>query len=992
MVDKKSTNKKESDSFMKNLNQRNIFPKKKKLEFLGTFFIETVPQTFKSIIHNKRRSFAMLAGIILATSLLSGIIIYNQKLKENNYLTLIENQPFEVVFNIPNNESTVALTELADQIRVNEKVSAVSIFGGATDDFGKGYMQTRLFSVSELESNDSEGQWVNGLFMEESTLLNEIGEKIGEMDFEGDMDLSGDSAIISSRMARTLNLTVGQKIPLINMSVVIDSEESSILTEIFGQLTNITIRGTYKLEDQSGFSFFDIGQSPFSRDNIYLSLNLLANTTSMDAIETVMHENGNFFIGVKLDIEKFSVGDPETFIEEMNTFVNDIARDNENDLDGNIIIEGSIMGFQIISIFITILYVALSIPVIILSIYLLNFGLEMSLEERRRGIAIRKVQGANSRQIFGELRSETLFLLLLGTVVGYIAGIVSAWLISSATGYMEISVDIVTLLDFFYFDWTALLVPLIFTSLLIIIQIYKKGRTFIESEVTEGVVRREQKKVQFIKRTYLDVVFFVIGFIGLIVVVLQRLKVDLQLSGLTQLGIFLLTPFLFWIGGSSIGSRLTKWIPLKLQDSFLRLRMFNDVKRIIKSGLKRRGDVDRLALIIILTLSIAALATIQGTTEENHAERNLEWQVGADWQVNFNTAGDYHSNLSQITGFDENIALIGANVKILTSYLRVFSIENSQELANLKEGKPVLYWQEDIFDQHTPQQALQLLEDTPRGIFVGGEYANWLQIDKGDTVDIKVPVQASTSGEFNEIKDIPVLGTMNQFPGSINQFSLTSELLIREILALNQNMSANALATGSLNYTRYYVRTDAGADITADEIAATQIEVEDMFDVANDQSYFYEKNKLNSAAQGYGISGLLSMDFVISLLASLISAFAFSAIIMEKRKHEFAILRSIGAKKKHIYKLALGENTLMMLTASVWGIFLGVGIAQLFNGVFMFVSMISGTFSALPRLVVIPVVELVIISAVTFLGMLGATVVSIRSAANQDIAVGIKDI
>ena len=82
----------------------------------------------------------------------------------------------------------------------------------------------------------------------------------------------------------------------------------------------------------------------------------------------------------------------------------------------------------------------------------------------------------------------------------------------------------------------------------------------------------------------------------------------------------------------------------------------------------------------------------------------------------------------------------------------------------------------------------------------------------------------------------------------------------------------------------------------------------------------------------------------------------------------------------------------MMLTASIWGIFLGVGIAQLFNGVFMFVSMISGTFSALERIVVIPVVELVIISALTFFGMLGATVVSIRSAANQDIAVGIKEI
>jgi ABC-type lipoprotein release transport system permease subunit len=987
--DKRGMNKRKNNNSLPKINKKKTFPKKKKLEFIVTFPLETIPQTFKSIIRNKRRSFAMLAGIILATSLLSGIIIYNKELKEDNYQTLIEDQPFEVGFNIPNNESSIALNELATQIRVNEKVSAATIFGGQSGDFG-GYLETRLFSSTDLVSEDPEGVSARVLFMEESVLTNEIGEKIAEMDFEGELDLSGDSAIIPSRMARELNLEIGEKISLVNFTQT-NFEESNL--PIFGQLTNITIKGTYKLVEQTSFSFFDMfSSSPFQGWNIYLSMNLLENKTSMDALETVMHEQGYFYIGVKLDIDQFSVGDPETFIEEINTFVNDIARNNDNDLDATIIIEGPVMGFQIISIFITILYVALSIPVIILSIYLLNFGLEMSLEERRRGIAIRKVQGANSRQIFSELRSETISLLLGGTVIGYLAGIVSAWLITSATGYMVISLDPSTFIDFLYLDWTALLVPFVFTSLLIVIQIYKKGRKFIESEVTEGVVRRDLKKISFLKRTKLDIVFFIIGVIGLGIVVAQRFKVDLQLTELAQLGIFLITPFLFWIGGSSVGSRLTKIIPLKLQDTFLRLRVVNDVKRIIKSGLKRRGDVDRLALIIILTLSIAVLATIQGTTEERHAERDLEWQVGADWQVNFDTAADHHANLSQIIGFDESIALTSSYVKILTAGLSVLAIENSQELANLKESKPVLYWQEDNFNSFTAQEALQQLETTPRGIFITANYGEYLSLNSGDKIDIKVPVVGSTSGEFHEIEEISILGTMNQFPGSTSQYSLTSESLIREILALSMNMSVDAFVSGTLNASRYYVRTEDGADMSADDIAATQIEVEEMYDIDSDRSFYYEKIRLDSSTQGYGISGLLSMDFVISLLASLISAFAFSAIIMEKRKHEFAILRSIGAKKKHIYKLALGENALMMLTASIWGIFLGIGIAQLFNGVFMFVSMISGTFSSIERLVVIPVLELIIISTVTFLGMLGATVASIRSAANQDIAVGIKEV
>jgi ABC-type antimicrobial peptide transport system permease subunit len=402
--------------------------------------------------------------------------------------------------------------------------------------------------------------------------------------------------------------------------------------------------------------------------------------------------------------------------------------------------------------------------------------------------------------------------------------------------------------------------------------------------------------------------------------------------------------------------------------------------------------VDRLALIIILTLSIASLATIQGTTEETHARRDLEWRVGADWQVNFNKAGDYHTNLSQITGFDESIALNAAYVRILTAGVPILAIENSRELENLKTRSPVLFWQDDNFESHSAQEALQLLEDTPRGIFIMSDYADYLDLDTGDLVDVKVPLAESYFGEYYEITNIRILGKMNQFPGSITGYSLTSLSFMREILALSLNMSIDSYANETLNSTRYYVKTDLGTDITAQLIETAQIELENLMELSNDISYFYEDEKLNSSTEGYGISGLLSMDFVISVLASLISAFAFSAIIMEKRKHEFAILRAIGFRKKHIYKLALGENALMMLTASIWGIFLGIGIAQLFNGVFMFVSMISGTFSTLERIVVIPVVELVIISAVTFFGMLGATVVSIRSAANQDIAVGIKEI
>jgi putative ABC transport system permease protein len=180
--------------------------------------------------------------------------------------------------------------------------------------------------------------------------------------------------------------------------------------------------------------------------------------------------------------------------------------------------------------------------------------------------------------------------------------------------------------------------------------------------------------------------------------------------------------------------------------------------------------------------------------------------------------------------------------------------------------------------------------------------------------------------------------------------------------------------------------------MSSKEIEDTQLTLEEMSEISSHRSFYYEKAKIDTTTQGYGVTGLLSLDFIISLIAAIITAFAFSAILMEKRKHEFAILRAIGAKKKHIYKLALGENGLMMLTASLWGIFLGTGIAYLFNGVFIFVSMMTGGAGSFERLVMVPTIELIVICTITFIGMLGAALMSIRSSANQDLALGVKEV
>ncbi|WP_371803957.1 FtsX-like permease family protein [Candidatus Lokiarchaeum ossiferum] len=954
----------------------------KKIEFHKRIPLETIPNTFFAIFRNKRRSLAMLSGIVLSMTLLSGIILYNAELKQNNYESMVKNYPYEVDFSIQgSNSSYENLATLSAAIENDDRTLDATIIGRSSAD---------VFSIDPKNSSEFLYGGFRTYFVDEDYFTESIGETLLSMDFKGNANLSGQSVIVSEGLLNEFSLKIGDKLHTLNFSEWVWDEEAEESYNEVGTLANLTIVGSYKPsfpDDLIGFG------NPIDGNNIYLSLDLLTESKMTD-INQILIEEGSLHVMVKIDVTKFSVGDPATFNKELNLFINQISRDIEGfDTYGNNLIGGTIMFFQVISVLITILYIVLAIPVILLSLYLLNFGLEMSLEERRRLIAIKKVQGASGKQIFSELKNEIFLTLLVGSVLGYILGIISAWIISSIAGFMQIQLSANSnFFDYLRFDSTAFFLPFCLVSLILIIVTFKKGKRFINQEVTEGVSRREIKKQKFFKRHKLDIVFFIISLSGLVLVAIDLLNLQVQIPIGINILIYITTPFLFWIGGSSVGSRIVKWLPLKLEGVFLRLPMFKDVKNVIKSGLKRRGDIERLAVIIIMTLSIASLATIQGNTDETLAQRKIEWEIGADWQVNFESAGDYYETIQNISGFDDSIAISQTSVQTYSSEFAISAIDNLKELENIENGNPIALWQKDTFNKFTPKKALQALKDNPKGIFVYPDVLFELDVQVGDSIDISFP--GIDSSEIT-VTDITILGIVNELPGGISGTTFISKELFLQVLAQSLNQSSDYFANSNLNGTRYLVRTTDGASISQEKISEIQLELDtNTTGIKTHRSFQDELGDINTTKQGYGITGLLSLNFIISLIAALVSAFSFSAILMERRKHEFAILRSIGAKKRHIYKMALGENALMMLTASVWGIFIGIGVSYLFNGVFEFISIIMNLFTGgsvvVGRTVIVPGLELLLISAVTFIGMLLATMLSVKSAANQDLSLATK--
>jgi len=142
----------------------------------------------------------------------------------------------------------------------------------------------------------------------------------------------------------------------------------------------------------------------------------------------------------------------------------------------------------------------------------------------------------------------------------------------------------------------------------------------------------------------------------------------------------------------------------------------------------------------------------------------------------------------------------------------------------------------------------------------------------------------------------------------------------------------------------------------------------------------------------FGIPGLLTADFIVSLMAATLGVYIFMSILLEKRKKEFAILRSYGASRGQIYKIIFSETFVLLLTAVVWGFLIGLGLSLLFNGFFELVNVfltpvsVLASGSQLQRILIYDWARIGLTLALIFVSMLIATFISLRGALKANIS------
>ncbi len=881
-----------------------------------------------SIRKHKRRNLSIGAGIILGAAIFSSIFFYGAQVNTIAVQDIVNDVEAEVLF-YPNAAAnlTKSPTELAESIEENEEFSDTAIFYGQ-DFSGKILYITGLYLLEDNTTDIIYFPWGENFEANIFDISDQEGDIIQEINIiQGELNFDNGGCLLSDEMGRTYGISVNQTLDF-NMTIgqIFIHPNGYTFTSIYYSLINLTVSGFFRSdlfpEDAVIFSSEDLDSELIDR----------------------LTEYKLYCFYTRLDYSTLQVNDIQKLNKQIDSIVERVEIQNEGEILGINIVSTWLGENQMRVIIMQLIDTILYIPAIFLSLILTTSGTELSLQDRKHEIASLKAQGASPKQIKQLIYTEVTIIGSIASLLGIVFGSLISSIVLSISRFMT--------LDFSTFGESFQTIKITPLSILGTISISMgiallttslKTKNFISLEVVEGGTI-EKKKPNIFKRIYGDYILFLIGLVGVILNLIQQLNPEISVGFSTVL-IQFVSPIFLWFGAAFIASRVASKVP-EILDKLI-IRVFKDIGMLIKGSLSRRNQYyPRITVLLCLSISLSVLSAIQGSTGDNALDRQAEFLVGGDLKVEIYTSSLILSE-TNFTGFEDQIESIVpifyANLKlsISSSYYRTAHCYGT----NISLYKEEANWHKDsLVNNKNWEEGLSPLELDPiNTIAVNKETNELIEVTQNSTLNFAsrgsyLPTASADAEVFFD--HIPAIENAKLYSSDVivlsdTDFLLTNFLndtrLIRAIINLKPgiNTTTNNLKTELLNSFEWISEVNTYDDVLR--------EVED--------------------AQGrfYGIPGLLSIDYIISISSIIIGISIFMFMIINKRRKEFAILIAEGTSRKQLIKLVLCEIISLALFSTLFGFVIGFLSAFQFNSFFDVFDL--ATFN---RLLHIPIASLII--------------------------------
>ena len=743
------------------------------------FFPDSIRMSIQSAWRGRERGLAVFAGVLLASLVITTVLSYGGGLSQVFFQEALENDPIDAKFDLrerpdsnaesTTNNSTILTDTCADFEAMEEISDCALVFGRqalrVSGFFDESFVIPQPLNVEYAEASTGNWENVSWQYLEQENGGPPINDQ-RTIRFYGDGMWDGEhrtrhaeqilygewpessseavekrTIILPSKIAFDAEITNGSVIDRLDVSYIAQGTDGEAVNEdecngvvefeMNGYefcreiitLENLTVVGIYEE--------FEFGNPTLLFNPVIIPAGLLNETVN----ETLMNSDHGY-LAIALDRGAL----PTSSTADTREYLTDLYRDIQSKEfgDSNLqfvttdMISGTITFLNIFLGLIQIFDAIIMIPIIILSLSVLVYGLTLSLEQRRREVAIHRVIGGTSPKLQRMVLAEIFFMATTAWAVGYLLAMLVVPIVLSAVGFMDFrsgSFQVNPWLSFaltFVVALTTVGLALIFAS--------SQTKEFLSTDIEDGVKNNVAKRKP---KTWLHLIMFFIGILSFIDAFLETQNGNdgLIKSWFPNALVAIFGPFLLWIGGALVLSRIGALGPRILKIIFGKTPVLKDIRTGL-SGSSSGDSIQRLAVIMILTLSIVTLAAVQGYTGTLVDERTASVNAGADFKVTFNEPVNESVALETVRNYVGDLEYeVQSEDVSTTSIQRLLTFDNERDIpvlvwALMDGHEEVLHWD----DQAIPGSIDDLSSSLGNGSFLVGASIGY-SLGLGDDID-----------------------------------------------------------------------------------------------------------------------------------------------------------------------------------------------------------------------------------------------------------------
>jgi len=895
-----------------------------------------VTYPLKSVVRNAKRSLYALIGIVIALSLISGSWIAVDSSGIGLLRAAVNGVPVDYVgTSIPNSTedsndtvnvtaSTDALIESVESIEAATPIISVSI--------------ARYMNSSGGIYLDESGQNFNGSLV---FLSNSSRHILDSFKVVGGLPDPG-TAAIPKGVADALHLVIGDNITcvfkheqyfggksggyVIITYLNITSSISSIWTQPGFEKSNQDWFGTTTVYVGEGDIWLGLVSNP-------VVLNLAdyeRYSINRSASNPLYSVTWSYFIWIDRG-EVISIADIPASVDRLSFIQSQLSRKLS---PLGVTVSDSALIFPLASLQLNLggqepLFLALSVPVLALGIYLSVVGVDLGMTERRREAGILKSRGASNKQVFGSLIVEASVLGAISGIAGLLLGaLVSRFLLGAVASSGG---EAVTEVTDFVTSTTTVILCILFGIALMLSSSYGPFKRVSETDVARALRHYSPTATQLEYWAGGDILLLIVSLWSVVTILLgSEWPGHLGLSWIAQViadAVFL------------AGIAMLPLLPFMLSLSLVRLltrgssRLYSKFAWFVKPWTKDLHYlVDRnivrnprrasnLCVIISLALAFGLFISVSMESTMSYEREKVRFEVGSDIKLNASLPESVTLSAIDVSRLDGIAALPGVEHAVTYSQLVLdFNVAGELHYASgvvlnttgyLETVRPSGFY-------FIGGGSEQLKELGNRGnVLLSKDFADRIGVQVGNTMPMVVLAHA-----VFERWNVTVVGLMKGLPGLPNVDAIVDTNTL--------TFASDEDLTGL--YHNYGAFIDVAGGTDPHKVADAAVRLSERMNLTCSPTILQNRlDALNREPTFASLANFLYMEYVLSILIMTVGVGLLIFVSVYDRENELACIMARGASGGQLRKILMGESMSLMSLGLVVGASVGIAAAYLFN-------------------------------------------------------------